>query len=54
MTNNAPVFPADIIASASLFFTLSIASHILVSLPLLAASSGVSVPLTLFFVSKIS
>ena len=38
ITNSAPVFPADTTISASLFFTLSIASHMLVFFPLLAPS----------------
>ena len=46
ITNKAPVFPAEITTSASLFLTLSIASHILVSFPFLAASKGLSVLLT--------
>ena len=54
ITNKAPVFPADITISQSFFLTLSIANHILVSLPLLAASSGLSSLDTLFFVSTIS
>ena len=38
----APVLPADTTMSASLFFTLSIASHMLVFFPLLAPSRGLS------------
>ena len=40
ITSSAPVLPADTTISASLFLTLSIASHILVSLPLFAPSKG--------------
>ena len=54
ITNKAPVFPADITMSDSFFFTLSIASHILVSLPLFAASKGLSVLLTMLSVSTTS
>src|SRR5210317_189086 len=54
MTSNAPVLPADITISQSLFFTLSIASHILVSLPRFAASKGLSSLETLFKVWTIS
>ena len=42
ITNNAPVFPAETIASDTLFFKLSIDSHMLVSLPFFAAVSGLS------------
>src|SRR6056300_449637 len=54
MTNNAPVLPADITISQSFFFTLSIAIHILVSLPRFAASKGLSSLETLFSVWTIS
>ena len=50
ITNNAPVFPAEITISALLFFTLSIASHMLVFFPLLAAPRGVSVSSTISLV----
>ena len=46
ITNKAPVLPAEITMSLSFFLTLSIDNHILVSLPLLAASSGLSVLFT--------
>ena len=46
ITSKAPVLPADTTISVSLFLTLSIASHILVFLPLLAPSNGLSVLLT--------
>ena len=46
ITKSAPVFPADITISDSFDLTLSIDFHILVSLPLLAASKGESVLLT--------
>ena len=46
ITNKAPVFPAETTMSDCLFLTLSIASHILVCLPLFAALNALSVPLT--------
>ena len=42
ITNKAPVLPADKTISDDLFFTLSIASHMLVFLPFLAANKGLS------------
>ena len=54
ITNNAPVFPAETIASALLFFKLSTASHKLVSLPFFAAVKALSSPSTTLSVWIIS
>ena len=47
ITKRAPVLPADIIMFDVLFFTLSIANHILVFFPFFAAASALSSPFTL-------
>ena len=47
ITKRAPVLPADIIMFDVLFFTLSIANHMLVFFPFFAATSALSSPSTL-------
>ncbi len=54
ITNIAPVFPADNVISAFLFFINSIAFHMLDSLPFLAAARGLSLSDMTLFVSIIS
>ena len=54
ITNKAPVLPADKTMSEVLFLTLSIASHILVSLPLFAAVKALSSPIIFLSVWIIS
>ena len=54
ITSKAPVLPAEITISVSLFLTLSIESHMLVFFPLFAASNGLSVLFTTSLVCIIS